>query len=54
MVVRLAVPAAAPPAKAHSRKLRRDSFVAIAHSPQLDQIIAATAQGIDARSPAAI
>src|SRR6185369_352021 len=29
MMVRLAVPAAAPPASAHSRKLRRDNFFAM-------------------------
>src|SRR4051812_21705778 len=29
MMVRLAVPAAAPPARAHSRKLRRENFLAM-------------------------
>src|SRR6516165_5389546 len=32
MIVRLAVPTAAPPARAHSRKPRRDSFVAMIKS----------------------
>src|SRR5436309_2254534 len=32
MIVRLAVPATAPPARAHSRKLRRESFLAMIRS----------------------
>src|SRR6267142_3800667 len=47
MIVRLAVPAAAPPAKAHLRKLRRESFFAMVTSPRND--VTATARGNDAR-----
>src|SRR5207248_5699463 len=49
MIVRLAVPAAAPPASAHSRKLRRESFFAMTRPSVRAVEVIATIQDNDAR-----